>query len=64
MKGRVDCNLIVLGTNVLLETTCSRCYGLEVFKVDDGFQRKVLDYLRDNPEINIVNKSSFSFLTL
>ncbi len=60
--GSLDCNLIVLGTKVLLETVCSANYALKVFDVNDGFQRSVLDYLNDNKDINILNKASFNFL--
>ncbi len=59
----INCNLIVLGTRVLLETADAFSYALKVFVVDDGFQRSVLDYLRENKEINILNKNSFNFLT-
>ncbi len=62
VKPKVDCNLIVLGTKVLLETTCSRNLALKVFDVDETFQCKVLDYLWQNEEINILNKASFNFL--
>ncbi len=65
----LDCNLIVLGTKVLLETAIieedvrRNNYALKVFTVDDNFQRSVLDYLSDNKDINILNKASFNFLT-
>ncbi len=62
MKTTVDCNLIVLGTKVLLETVCGT-YALKVFDVDESFQSNVLDYLWQNEEINILNKDSFNFLT-
>ncbi len=63
VKHKLDCNLIVLGTKVLLETACNRNLALKVFDVDETFQCKVLDYLWQNEEINILNKDSFNFLT-
>ena len=58
---KLDCVLIVLGSKVLLETTCRRNVALKVFEVNEGFQAEVMEYIRDN-HINIVNSDSFTFL--
>ncbi len=60
----INCNLIVLGTKAILETADAFSYGLKVFAVDSNFKDEVMGYLRDNKDVNLLNRDTFNFLTL